>query len=178
MNTDKRRCANAVALIGVHRRSSVVPCLAVIPCVLLMCLGCSAQSADPSLPPRFASLVPLHTRLGKPQPGDWLDRHTELGQTYEHYTNSWPVTPDEQRHVIYVQPLGNFRPAERKIVEQAAEFLGVYFQLPVKVHKGLPLSVIPRKAWRKRAPGGRTRFSRGMCLTNCSLPGCPKTPSR
>jgi len=36
----------------------------------------------PSLPATFAKLLPLDTKLGPPQPGDWLDEHKEPGQSY------------------------------------------------------------------------------------------------
>jgi archaemetzincin len=128
--------------------------LSMIACVLTLCSGCSAEGNDDlSLPPQFAKLLPLHTQLGKPQPGDWLDRHPELGQSYQQYLSSHPVRADRRRRVIYVQPLGNFSPAEKKIVEESTEFLGLYFQLPVKTSKRLSLDLIPRTARRK--PGGR-----------------------
>ncbi len=49
--------------------------------------------------------------------------------------------------------MGDFSPAERKIVEQATEFLGIYFQLPVKSSERLSLDVMPQSARRK--PDGR-----------------------
>jgi archaemetzincin len=124
-----------------------------IVCVSVLCAGCSADGDDkPSLPSKFAKLLPLHTKLGKPRPGDWLDQHLELGQTYKQYLRSNPVRADRQRSVIYVQPLGAFSPSEKKIIDQATEFLGVYFQLPVKTRDGLSLDLIPQTARRK--PGG------------------------
>jgi archaemetzincin len=95
----------------------------------------------------------VHTKLGKPEPGDWLDRHPEPGQTYRQYIRSRPVRADKLRNVIYVQPLGDFNPAEKRIVEQATEFLGIFFQLPVKSNKAISLDVIPQSA--RRNPGGK-----------------------
>ena len=39
--------------------------------------------------------------------------------------------------MIYVQPLGQFDTVRRKVLDRTAEFLGIYFQLPVKVRKDL-----------------------------------------
>ena len=50
---------------------------------------------------------------------------------------------------IYVQPLGDFDPAQRKVLDRTAEFLGIYFQLPVKVRDDLSLDVIPASARRE-----------------------------
>ena len=141
-------------LIRVDLCSSVVSFLPALVCVFAVCAGCSAQGDDRlSLPPKFVKLLPLHTKLGKPEPGDWLDKHFELGQTYRQYLGSRPVRADSQRSVIYVQPLGDFSPSEKKIIDQATEFLGVYCQLPVKTRDGLSLDVIPQTA--RRTPGGK-----------------------
>jgi len=153
MESEKNGTTDIVGLVGVYACSLVGFCI--VPVLAWWCSWCSAMGAeidDKSLPPSFSKLLPLHTKLGKPRPGDWLDKHPELGQTYRQYLGSRPVRADQRRRVIYVQPLGSFSPAEKQIVEQATEFLGVYFQLPVKVGKRLSLDVIPRTARRK--PGG------------------------
>lgn len=117
--------------------------------------SCSAMAAvteDRSLPSKFAKVLSLHTKLAKPQPGEWLDKHPEFGQTFRQYLRSYPVRADRQRNTIYVQPLGDFNESEKKIVEQATEFLGIFFQLPVKSNKAISLDVIPKSA--RRNPGG------------------------
>ena len=93
-------------------------------------------------------LEPLHQKLGKPKPGDWLDRHDEFGQTFREYSRSHPVTPTGTRTVIYVQPLGEFTKKQRQIVELSAEYLGIYMNRPVKMLDDLPLSIIPNDAQR------------------------------
>ncbi len=101
------------------------------------------------LPPDFVKLLPLHTTLGKPRPGDWLDKHTEPGQTFRQYLHSHPVRAEKGRRTIYVQPLGEFDPTQRKIVDLTAELMGVYFQLPIKVRERLSLDQVPQTARRK-----------------------------
>ena len=55
----------------------------------------------------------------------------------------------ELSRVIYVQPLGEFDPTERKVLDRTAEFLRIYFQLPVKIREGLSLDLIPATARRE-----------------------------
>ena len=93
-------------------------------------------------------LKPLHQKLGKPKPGDWLDRHDESGQTFRQYLQVRAVTPTGRRTVIYVQPLGEFTEKQRQIVELSAEYLGIYMNRPVKILADLPLSIIPDDARR------------------------------
>ena len=109
----------------------------------------SRSQARAELPAALARLLPLHTKLGPPQPGDWLAEHKEPGQSYAQYLRSRPIRVDRQRRVIYVQPLGEFDSAQRKVLDRTAEFLGIYFQLPVKVRDDLSLDVIPAAARRE-----------------------------
>ena len=96
----------------------------------------------------IAKLEPLHTKISKPRPGDWLDRHHERGQTFAEYLASRPVRPIGRRNILYVQPLGAFTKSQRKTISLAAEFIGLYFNTKVVVRKDLPLTVIPPKARR------------------------------
>jgi archaemetzincin len=112
------------------------------------------QSADKAelpdrLPATFEMLLPLHTKLGPPQPGDWLAQHEEPGQSYSQYLRGQPIRVDRRRRVIYVQPLGEFDPTEQKVLDRTAEFLRIYFQLPVKIREGLSLDLIPATARRE-----------------------------
>jgi archaemetzincin len=96
----------------------------------------------------IAVLKPIHSPLGRPNPGDWLDQHEESGQTFQEYLRGRPVTPTGNRTVIYVQPLGEFTAKQREIVELSAEYLGLYFCRPVKILATLPPSTIPNSARR------------------------------
>ena len=83
---------------------------------LLMTAGCAGaderqdQAPPPRdrLPPEMKKLLPLHTKLGKPGPRDWLANHHEPGQTYAQYLASEPVRATPDRRTIYIQPLGEF----------------------------------------------------------------------
>ncbi len=114
----------------------------------------AAEIRQANLPPQFQRLVPLHKPLGKPNPNDWLARHSEPGETYADYVKGNPVRPDDRRRVIYIQPVGDFSPTQRKIVRITADYMGIFFQLPVRVRDGLPLSRIPERARRVHPQGG------------------------
>jgi archaemetzincin len=93
-------------------------------------------------------LRPLHEKLGRIEPGDWLFYHNEPGQTFREYLSSKPVTPQGKRNIIYIQPLGKFTPAQRRVVDLTADFIGLFYSCPVKIQKSLPLSSIPSHAKR------------------------------
>ncbi len=94
-------------------------------------------------------LTPLHTTPKPPQPGEWLAEHKEAGQTFQQYIRAAPVVPVRGgRRVLYIQPLGRFSKPQRKIVARTAEFLGLYYDLPVKMLDDLPESIVPASARR------------------------------
>jgi len=107
------------------------------------------------LPAKFKKLLPLHTPLGEPSPGDWRFVHQEPGQTFRQYVRNRPVKADPKRRVLYVQPLGDFTASQRAILDRTAEYMKIYFGLPVIVRDRLPLSLIPEHA-RRRHPLWRT----------------------
>jgi archaemetzincin len=106
-------------------------------------------SRTPPLPAPFHKLLPLHARLDKAAPGEWLAEHPEPGQTYLQYVRSNPVRPDSTRRTIYVQPLGVFTEAQRKVIAVTAEYMHHYFNLRVNTRDDLPLSLSPAAARRK-----------------------------
>jgi len=111
------------------------------------------QEAVKKLTAVIGKLQPLHAKLGPPGPGDWLEAHPEPGQSFVQYVRSDPVTPKGKRHIIYIQPLGEFTQTEREIVNLTADFMGRYFNVPVKIEKDLPLSLVPASARRSEWGG-------------------------
>jgi len=75
--------------------------------------------------------------------------------------------------VLYVQPLGDFTDSQRKIITLAADFMGRYFNLPVKVRKDLPLSVVPPKARRKHPSWGTKQILSTYVLGEVLSPRLP-----
>ena len=119
-------------------------------------------------------LRPLHKKLGKPKPGDWLDAHTEKGQTFQQYLRCRPVRPTKARSVIYIQPLGEFDETQRKIITQTADFMGRYFGLEVTVRPDVALSVIPAKARRRHPEWGMEQVLTSYVLDDVLKPTLPR----
>ena len=130
------------------------------------------QLAD-RLAKEAAKLRPLHKKLGKPRPGDWLDRHREGGQTFAQYWRGRPVLPVGRRRVLYIQPLGEFRKTQRKIIDLTADFMGRYFALPVKISKPMPLSIIPKRARRAHPTWGVKQILSTYVLDSVLVPRLP-----
>jgi len=137
----------------------------------------AARFADPNrietLRAQIARLVPLATKLAKPKPGDWLYEHKEPGQTFEQYVASKPVVPTSRHKTIYVQPLGRFNPLQQKIIQTAAEFLGIYYGLEVKLLDRLPLSVVPTGTRRIHPQWRDMQIRTGYVLEKVLLPRMP-----
>jgi archaemetzincin len=108
-----------------------------------------------TLPPPIQKLVPFHKPLGEPRPGDWLARFSEPGETYAEYVRGRPVRADSRRRILYIQPVGDFNPTQRKIVQITVDYMRIFFQLSAQVCDDLPLSLIPPRA-RRISPIGRT----------------------
>lgn len=67
--------------------------------------------------------------LAEPQPGEWLYEHSENGQTFRQYKNSYPVKPTEKRKIICIKPIGKFDKLQTTQIELIREYLEIYFQL-------------------------------------------------
>ena len=155
----------------------------------LFCAGCAAADGQPPrrdaaggdnapdevrLSEAIEKLRPLHRRLEKPRPGDWLDRHKEPGQTFRQYLDCDPVTAKGKRRTIYIQPLGGLSEAQRKVVTLTADFMGRYFGLPVKVKKALPLSLVPKEARRVHPRWGVKQILTTYVLDRILRPRLPE----
>ncbi|HEX4129024.1 MAG TPA: archaemetzincin [Pirellulales bacterium] len=111
------------------------------------------------LPPTLGRLMPLHRPLGDPLPEEWLARHDEPPQDYAQYVASRPVRATRERQTLDVQPLGEFTATERRIIDTTVEYLGIYFQLPVRLRQDFAESVIPAEATRRRDDVSATQIS-------------------
>lgn len=111
-----------------------------------------------TLPARFDPVLaqielirPLHEKKKPNQPGDWLERFPEGGQTFGQYVQFRGRTPLKNEYqTIYVQPLGEFDETQQHLVEQTAEFMGHFFGMPVQSLEARPLGDIPETARRIR----------------------------
>ena len=144
-------------------------------------LSAGGEAAPEEPPPETEKLLavvieklrPLHKKLAEPGPHDWLAQHTEPGQTFLEYVRSNPTLPRGRRRVIHIQPLGEFTEKERRIVSLTAEFMGLYFNLPVKTKEDLPLALIPEGARRVHPAWGDKQLLTGYILRNVLRPRLP-----
>ncbi len=121
-----------------------------------------------------AKIRPLQAKLAKPGPHDWLANHKESGQTFAQYLRSSPTIPDRKRRVIYVQPLGDFTKAQRKVVDQAADLMRRHFNLPVKIRDPLALALVPAKARRTHPRWGMKQILTTYVLDELLPPRMPE----
>jgi len=157
----------------------------VVMCFFCLVAGCrkssGAEGADADKPwsverlrETMDKLRPLHKQLEKPRPGDWLYHHEEPGQTFAEYIRSDPVIPQEARRAIVVQPLGEFSEPQRRLITLTAQFLGLFYNLPVTVEKDLPLSVVPASARRTHPTWGVKQILSTYVLDEVLKPRLPK----
>jgi archaemetzincin len=119
------------------------------------------------------AVKPLHAKMKPPRPGDWLAMRDEPGQTFEEYLHCKPRKPTSQRGKIYIVPIGEFSAAQKKIISLAGDFMGMYYNLPVKRVKILPLSVIPEKARRTHPAWGDKQLLTTYILKDLLKPKLP-----
>lgn len=126
-----------------------------------------------SLDKQIKKLFPLHQKKAPPQPGDWLSVHHEPGQTFNEYLSENPSRPTEKLNTIYIQPIADFSTSQDKIVELTAEYISLYFNLPVKILDPLPLSIIPANARRVHPSWGMTQILSSYVLDGVLRPRRP-----
>ncbi len=114
---------------------------------------------DPALQSAFvetAQFKPVHP----PEPGDWLYRVRERGQTFESYARSdanQPAKPGEGRDTIYILPIGDFPDGfivehERVVLvrspapEVLEDYAERFFSMPVEVLEPLAQDEIKVRA--------------------------------
>jgi archaemetzincin len=112
----------------------------------------TAEGAVDQLRIAAEKISPLHRKKTPPGPDDWLANHRERGQTAEQYRRSNSNRPTKRRTTLYVQPIGEFSPPQKKLLRDTAELLSRYYHLPTKVLDPLDLDVIPAAA--RRVDGG------------------------
>ncbi len=101
-----------------------------------------AKKERAELRANIRKIEPFFKRMGEPQSNDWLETHNEPGQTFEEYLDADPVKPTKERQKIYVLPLGKFTSAQQKVVDITAEYLKVFYDLPVEELPAKPLVAV------------------------------------
>jgi archaemetzincin len=127
-------------------------------------------------PPATASVVDERTvgfeRLGPPAGGDWRAAHPdETNMTFDEYVASGPVRADDEARTIAFAPVGAFSDVQRATLTAAAEFTGIWFDLPVRVLASEPLTDDDEQFRVRDDPAGRSgRQYRTRWFLNTLLP--------
>ncbi len=99
----------------------------------------------------------LDVKLGIPKPGEWLAEHKENGQSFDSYCNKNPVSVSDEKKVIYIQPIGNFTTLEKKIVEETAFYVSIFFKLKTVILEPILEDKIPK--YEKRINNDKEQFN-------------------
>ena len=97
----------------------------------------------------YQKLEPLFELKKAPGPGDWLASFPEPGQTYDDYLKIQPTIPDHKRKYIDITLIGDFDKQKRDIIQATADYIEIFYGLPVRVTQTIPLSDIPHNARRE-----------------------------
>jgi hypothetical protein len=76
-------------------------------------------------------LAPQRQALLTEQPGDWRGAHAQR-QSFEVYHLSRPARQTARRRAIYLSRVGELTAAQESVVTATAEYLAVFFDLPVR----------------------------------------------
>jgi archaemetzincin len=118
-------------------------------------------------------LRPLAEPLPPPRPGDWLAEHDEPGQTFAEYLAARPVRRSDDLHTIYLCLVGEFSEAQRRILDLTRQYLGLFFDCPVKVQRQVALASIPARARRTHPSWGDPQVLTGYILHEVLEPERP-----
>ena len=81
--------------------------------------------------------------LGKPKPYEWLGVNNEPGQPFEKYITLKPISPDQQRTKIYLQPIGHFTPLQDSIIKYTSDYLEIFFDVHIELLPTISDGFIP-----------------------------------
>ena len=143
----KIRIGLLIILLAFFRQVSaytVVACSSVHRLYADACLS----DADQQVRATTDVLEDLHQEVRPALPGEWRATVIQPVQSFSQYAQSSPVQPSADRNTIYVQPIGRFSTAQRKIVDLSSEFLGLYFSCPIAVLPTVGGEVVPQMARR------------------------------
>ncbi len=97
------------------------------------------------------------TRLGEPDPGDWLWHFQEPGQTLEEYGHGLVNRKSLQRRVLHLQPYADLSKDQRRVIKPLRQFLTLFFDSEVRV---LPV-IKPRRSWFQK---GRQQYNADLVV--------------
>lgn len=105
---------------------------------------------------RFAQAIePLFSKMGPPEPDEWLAKHVEYGETFSQFLFGHPKKLCDQYSRVGLVPIGPLSDMQRQLVLDVAEFFPRFFGFPVEVLEAASLDDLPEEAQRVRESGAR-----------------------
>ncbi len=92
---------------------------------------------------RYSKLGKLHTKLGKPKPGEWLYHHEEKGQAFGNYYTGTRICPNDSLTKIVILPLGTFNKMEMQLLKETANYASIFFMMDVELFGAISDNVVP-----------------------------------
>ena len=118
-------------------------------------------------------LRPLHEKLDKPLPGQWLDTHKEKGQIFSQYVRIRPNVLTPRRNKLYIQPIGTFSQPQQEMIKLSGEFLSIYYQCESVVLDSIEATTIPPSARRVHPSWGVDQWLTSYILEDVLTPALP-----
>lgn len=109
------------------------------------------------------SVAPFFKQM-QVEDGDWLNSFPEAGQTFEEYIASNPKLPTPDRRTVYIQPIGEFTATQAKILKITADYMAVFYNLPVKLNSVRSLGNFPDEYKRRNPYSRQTQLKTGYFL--------------
>jgi archaemetzincin len=116
-------------------------------CVVLLLCGCGAavETSDP-LDEKEGALRSLHSAMPPVQPGEWLEKHAEPGQTFAQYREEQTAVRPVNQRILYIQTIGGLSAEQERLIDDTAELLTAWYgrevvRLPAVALKEFPESV-------------------------------------
>lgn len=130
------------------------------------------SAANSRLARAAEALIPLHK---KKTPGSWMGGpgRGERRQSFEGYVRANPPRSTAARTTLYLVLLGEFDAERRKVVDLCAEYMSIYFGLPVKFAEPLSLTLVPDTARRIHPSWGMPQIHAGYVLNDLLKPRVP-----
>jgi archaemetzincin len=101
------------------------------------------------------TLQPLFEPLPVPEPGDWLAKHQELGQSFLEFVRSFAIAPRERFRKLCVAQVGEFTENQRRLLVDTGIYLERFFGYSVEMLEPVLLNDLPANAQRLRESGVR-----------------------
>ncbi len=104
-------------------------------------------------------LQPLTQKKRPVQPGEWMDRYTEVHEPYNAYVKRNPTAATAVRRILYIVQLGDLDSLGSEIFNQAGAYLHAFYQIEVKILSPISIESIPQAYTRKQAYGVQVKTS-------------------